>query len=90
MAAPTSSPLASALWRSSRARLARWPKPRIERYVAGAEANVAVGLARLGHGVVAYIGNVGSDGFGTAIVRALRGEGVDVRHLTSWRTGGQV
>ena len=52
-----------------------------ERYVAGAEANVAVGLARLGHGV-AYIGNVGSDGFGTAIVRALRGEGVDIRHLT--------
>lgn len=52
-----------------------------ERYVAGAEANVAVGLARLGHGV-AYVGNVGSDGFGTAIVRALRGEGVDIRHLT--------
>jgi 2-dehydro-3-deoxygluconokinase len=52
-----------------------------ERYVAGAEANVAVGLARLGHDV-AYIGHIGSDGFGTAIVRALRGEGVDVRQLT--------
>jgi 2-dehydro-3-deoxygluconokinase len=52
-----------------------------ERHVAGAEANVAVGLARLGHGV-AYIGNVGSDGFGTVIVRALRGEGVDISHLT--------
>ena len=52
-----------------------------DRYVAGAEANVAVGLARLGH-AVAYVGHVGADGFGTAITRALRGEGVDVRHLT--------
>ena len=52
-----------------------------ERHVAGAEANVAVGLARLGHRP-AFIGRVGADGFGTAIVRRLRGEGVDVGHLT--------
>jgi 2-dehydro-3-deoxygluconokinase len=51
-----------------------------ERHVAGAEANVAVGLARLGH-AVAYIGRVGADGFGTAIVRRLRGGGVDVNPL---------
>jgi 2-dehydro-3-deoxygluconokinase len=51
-----------------------------ERHVAGAEANVAVGLARLGHSV-AYVGRIGADGFGTAIVRRLRGEGVDVTHL---------
>lgn len=51
-----------------------------ERHVAGAEANVAVGLARLGRSV-AYIGRVGDDGFGTAIVRRLRGEGVDLTHL---------
>jgi 2-dehydro-3-deoxygluconokinase len=51
-----------------------------ERHIAGAEANVAVGLTRLGHGVT-YIGRVGGDGFGTAITRRLRGEGVDVRHL---------
>jgi 2-dehydro-3-deoxygluconokinase len=50
------------------------------RYVAGSEANVAVGLARLGHRV-AYLGCVGDDGFGTSIVRKLRGEGVDVRQL---------
>jgi 2-dehydro-3-deoxygluconokinase len=48
-----------------------------ERHVAGAEANLAVGLARLGHRV-AYIGRVGDDGFGTAILRRLRGEGVRV------------
>lgn len=52
-----------------------------ERFVAGAEANVAVGLARLGHSV-AYIGRVGADGFGEAITRRLRGEGVDVSGLT--------
>jgi 2-dehydro-3-deoxygluconokinase len=50
------------------------------RHVAGAEANVAVGLARLGHRA-AFIGRVGDDGFGTAIVRRLRGDGVDVRWL---------
>lgn len=47
------------------------------RHVAGAEANVAVGLARLGHRVL-YVGRVGADGFGRAIVRRLRGEEVDV------------
>lgn len=51
-----------------------------ERHDAGAEANVAVGLARLGH-AVAYVGRVGADGFGTAIIRRLRGEGVGVTHL---------
>src|SRR3990172_2844315 len=38
------------------------------RTVAGAEANVAVGLARLGV-PVAYIGRVGADGLGTPILR---------------------
>ena len=50
-------------------------------FPAGAEANVAVGLARLGR-QVAFIGRVGDDGLGTRIVRALRGEGVDVVGLT--------
>lgn len=47
------------------------------RHIAGAEANVAVGLARLGRRAL-YVGRVGEDGFGRAIVRRLRGEGVDV------------
>jgi 2-dehydro-3-deoxygluconokinase len=51
-----------------------------ERFVVGAEANVAVGLARLGHSV-AYIGRVGADGFGDAIARRLRGEGIDISDL---------
>jgi 2-dehydro-3-deoxygluconokinase len=53
----------------------------LERHVVGAEANVAVGLARLGRRV-AFVGRVGADGFGTAAVRRLRGEGVDVTCLT--------
>lgn len=52
-----------------------------ERFVAGAEANLAVGLARLGHSVT-FIGRVGADGFGDAITRRLRGEGVDTTHLS--------
>ena len=53
-----------------------------ERFVAGAEANVAVGLARLGHSV-ALIGRIGADGFGDAIRRRLRGEGVSTDFLAT-------
>jgi 2-dehydro-3-deoxygluconokinase len=53
-----------------------------ERTVTGAEANVAVGLARLGRSV-AYVGRVGADAFGTVARRRLRGEGVDVSHLVT-------
>lgn len=50
-------------------------------YVVGAETNVAVGLARLGH-AVALIGRVGDDSLGIAIVKRLRAEGVDLDGLT--------
>jgi len=45
--------------------------------VAGAESNVAIGLARLGHRT-AWIGRVGDDEFGALILRTLRAENVDV------------
>lgn len=45
----------------------------------GAEANVAVGLARLGMAVT-WCGVIGDDPIGRRIVRQLRGEGVQVRH----------
>ncbi|MGH3734313.1 MAG: sugar kinase [Micromonosporaceae bacterium] len=45
--------------------------------VAGAEATVAIGLARLGHRT-GWFGQVGADAFGTAALTALRGAGVDV------------
>src|SRR5262245_36683422 len=44
---------------------------------AGAESNVAIGLARLGHRP-AFVSRLGSDPLGQLIHAALRGEGVDV------------
>ncbi|WP_420113160.1 sugar kinase [Pseudactinotalea sp.] len=48
-----------------------------EQQYAGAESNVAVGLARLGHGV-AFVSRLGEDRLGRRIYRDLRGEGIDV------------
>jgi 2-dehydro-3-deoxygluconokinase len=45
--------------------------------VAGAESNVAIGLARLGH-TARWIGRVGDDELGALVLRTLRAEGVDV------------
>ncbi|HEX6449231.1 MAG TPA: sugar kinase [Trebonia sp.] len=45
--------------------------------VAGAESNVAIGLARLGHSV-AWAGRVGDDELGALVLRTLRAENVDV------------
>ncbi len=47
------------------------------RSVAGAESNVAAGLARLGHWA-RWIGRVGDDPAGEAVLRELRADGVDV------------
>src|SRR5438477_12585067 len=43
---------------------------------AGAESNLAIGLARLGH-AVRYLTVLGDDPFGHTIAKALRGEGID-------------
>jgi len=51
------------------------------RLVGGAEANVAVGLCRLGH-TATWISRVGDDDFGRVILQRLRGEGVDVAHVS--------
>lgn len=48
-------------------------------HVAGAESNVAVGVARLGHSV-AWAGVVGADPQGEFILRQLRSEGIAVQH----------
>ncbi|MFD7769230.1 sugar kinase [Streptomyces sp. NPDC059787] len=50
--------------------------------VAGAESNVAVGLARMGHRV-SWAGRLGTDEPARLVLRTLRGEGVDVRHATT-------
>ncbi len=48
-------------------------------HVAGAESNVAVGVARLGHRV-AWAGVVGADPHGQFILRQLRSEGIRLYH----------
>lgn len=48
--------------------------------VAGAESNVAIGLARLGRSVQ-WTGRVGDDEFGRLVTSSLRGEGVTTRAL---------
>jgi 2-dehydro-3-deoxygluconokinase len=50
---------------------------RFSRSIAGAESNVAVGLARLGC-AAGWFGRVGDDPLGLGILDTLRGEGVDV------------
>lgn len=45
--------------------------------VAGAESNVAIALARLGH-AVEWIGRIGDDELGQLVLRTLRAEGVDL------------
>lgn len=54
--------------------------PMLRKSIGGAEANVAIGLARLGLRA-GYVGRVGTDPFGDEIVRTLRGEGVDVARV---------
>ncbi|MWC28678.1 sugar kinase [Paenibacillus sp. MMS18-CY102] len=49
----------------------------LEQGFGGAESNVAIGAARLGVSV-GWFGALGDDPFGHMIVKALRGEGVDV------------
>lgn len=48
--------------------------------VGGAESNVAIGLSRLGVDT-SWLGRVGEDSLGERVVRELRAEGIDVRHI---------
>ena len=54
--------------------------PKLDVWVAGAEANVATALARLGHDV-GFVGRVPDNDLGVAAVTALRGHGVDTRGI---------
>ncbi|MEK3881727.1 sugar kinase [Paenibacillus sp. PL2-23] len=53
---------------------------KLEQSFGGAESNVAIGLARLGVSV-GWFGALGNDPFGKLILKALRGEGVDVSRV---------
>ncbi|AJY77338.1 sugar kinase [Paenibacillus beijingensis] len=49
----------------------------LEKLFGGAESNLAIGLARLGHRV-GWFGRLGDDPLGRFILKKMRGEGVDV------------
>jgi 2-dehydro-3-deoxygluconokinase len=51
-----------------------------EKTIGGAESNVAIGLARLGH-QVSWVSRLGDDEFGLYIRNFIRGEGVDTSHV---------
>lgn len=51
--------------------------PQLETSFGGAESNVAIGLARLGHRA-GWFGRLGKDPLGRMILKRIRGEGVDV------------
>lgn len=53
-----------------------------QRRIAGADTNVAIGLARLGF-QVGWLSRVGNDSFGSFIRRTLEAEGIDCRNLIS-------
>src|SRR5690606_5044551 len=53
----------------------------VGRMFGGAESNVAIGLARLGH-PVGWFGKLGNDPLGVSIQKNIRGEGVDVSRST--------
>lgn len=59
------------------------PLDRVERFtkgIAGADSNVAVGLARLGLRV-GWVSRLGADSFGNDVLRAVAAEGVEVSHV---------
>jgi 2-dehydro-3-deoxygluconokinase len=62
-------------------------KPRLDVYVAGAEANVGVGLANLGH-EVRMVSRLPGNALGQAAIEALRRHGVDVSGIA--RTGDRM
>lgn len=51
-----------------------------EKRIAGAESNVLIGLARLGH-QTGWISRLGADEFGHFVLNTIRGEGVDVSRV---------
>jgi len=53
---------------------------RFERYVGGAESNVAIGIVRLGHRA-GWVSRVGADEFGACVRSTIRAEGVDTSEV---------
>ena len=65
------------------------PGVTLQSSIAGAESNVAIGVARLGHSV-RWAGVVGDDAFGALVVRVLLSEGIDISARRSTSQTGIV
>lgn len=57
-----------------------------QKRIAGAESNVAIGIARLGHSS-GWISKVGEDEFGKYLLREIQAEGVDVSRVKKTKEG---
>ena len=53
---------------------------RFHKRIAGADSNVAIGLARLGFNV-AWLSRVGADSLGRFVLNTLQAEGLDCQHV---------
>ena len=69
-------------WRAS-------PSAYVSKALAGAESNVAVGLARLGFSV-GWMSKVGADSLGTFILEELQKEGVDTKAVLRSNDGAKT
>ena len=69
------------MWRfSPPGRELLFQQPKVDMWLAGAEANVATALARLGHDV-GFASRVPDNDLGRGAISSLRGHGVDTRHI---------
>ncbi len=59
------------------------------KYLGGSPANIAVGMARLGHSV-GFLGKVSDDRFGDYVTGFFKDEGIDVSRVTRDTTGASL
>ena len=59
------------------------------KYLGGSPANIAVGMARLGH-KVGFIGKISDDRFGDYVQNFFENEGIDVSHVTRDQSGASL
>ena len=59
------------------------------KYLGGSPANIAVGMARLGH-KVGFLGKISDDQFGDFVQGFFENEGIDVSHVTRCQNGEKL
>ncbi|MEG2701954.1 MAG: PfkB family carbohydrate kinase, partial [Clostridia bacterium] len=59
------------------------------KYLGGSPANIAVGMARLGH-KVGFLGKISDDAFGDFVQGFFQNEGIDVSHISRCHNGEKL